>query len=638
MTISKLTNYVLVVAILLAAYYALKLDLSFAGLSPLKATGVLILLFGGLLTECMITLLLVRIFYPLQSLRFVAYFVVLLYVGINLLQVISFGISSDFVTKLAMGNVEFVGLLVTFENVLIVGLAMLGLLLVPVLIIRHLPGNQRQKSEQGVTTYPLGNAMVFALSTILLGVLLNNARYWMPEAVVDMRSTLLRANFLQRLKPVDQFFRLFKNKPVSELFPELSAQDVVELGKYGFVLNQDKRFPLLKEKIYQSPLPFVREQMQKPNVIVIFTEGFSARTSSVYSGENVGITPNLEDFSRRSMVVDNYYNHTAATYRGLHGGLCSLFPKYGALGGWLDSFEDIPKTNYKCLSDIFRNNGYRSYYFDPHFEDTSGLDEMMKQLKFDEVLNADQLLPDYLNNEQSIHTGWLSDHQMYRSLVGFLQQQQQVVEVDQNNKKPFFLTLYSVETHAWVDVSDDGISFGKGKRNVLNTIHNMDDAFGYFWKYYQNSRYAENTLIVFTSDHSHYYSNPYLKLMKAVGADNYQKLFIGKIPMIIHDPLADLPPEYDARYASSIDFAPTLVHLLGLPNEKNAFLGSSIFDKGAKAYEDRGVAAYGENTYLINQEKIHTEQQSEQYHAQLDLLSRYIRYVQGLEIKNRIYP
>lgn len=630
---SKLTAYVLVLAILLIAYYALMLDLSFAGLSLLDTSIVLVLLFGGLLTECLITLLLVQLFYPARSLRLFAYLVIVVYAGINLLQIISFEISSDFVTRLAMGNVEFVGLLVTVENVFIVSLAIVGVVILPWLLMKLFSVEGKPVTIPARPTYPIRDTMIFTVFAILAGVLLNNARHWAPESVVDIHTRLLRENTLQRLKPVDQFFRLFKQRPVSELFPILNSEEVTELNKYGFVLDQEKRFPLLKEVIYQSAPPFLRKSDQKPNVIIIFTEGFSARTSSVYSKDLVGITPNLEDYARQSMVVNDYYNHTAATYRGLHGGLCSLFPKYGALGGWLDSFDDIPKTNYKCLTDIFHNNGYRSYYFDPHFQDTSGLDEMMLQLGFNTILNADQLLPAYLDNEQSLHSGWLSDHQMYRSLIGFLEGRAR-----QEDNEPFFLTLYSVETHAWVDVSDDGVSYQNGQQNVLNTIHNMDDAFGLFWDYYQKSQYAENTLIVFTSDHSHYYSNPYLKLMKTVGANDYQKLFIGKIPLIIYDPLANLPPEYDASYASSIDLAPTLVHLLGMPNERNSFLGTSIFDKSNITYASRGVAAYGESTYLIDRERIHTEQQSQSQAVQLDLLSRYIRYVQGLEIKNRIYP
>jgi len=255
---------------------------------------------------------------------------------------------------------------------------------------------------------------------------------------------------------------------------------------------------------------------------------------------------------------------------------------------------------------------------------------MMAQLKFDVILNAEDLLRDHLNGEKSLRQGWLSDQKMYRALADVLEQQDQ--------ETPFFLTMYSVETHAWVDVVEDGLKYQNGKRNVLNTIHNADDAFGRFWRYFQDSKYAENTIIIYTSDHVHYYSRPYTKLMGAYEEQDYQKLFIGQIPMIIYDPTAKLPATFDARYATSIDLAPSLLHLLGLPNEKNAFLGTSIFERGEQSLANPGVASYGESTYLIDHEKIHDKNNSEAHLQQLDLLGRYIKYVQALEVTNRIFP
>lgn len=47
------------------------------------------------------------------------------------------------------------------------------------------------------------------------------------------------------------------------------------------------------------------------NILVIFIEGMS---SLVISKE---LTPNLYEFRKKSISFNNYYNHTAATFRGL---------------------------------------------------------------------------------------------------------------------------------------------------------------------------------------------------------------------------------------------------------------------------------------------------------------------------------
>src|SRR3546814_1683968 len=48
-----------------------------------------------------------------------------------------------------------------------------------------------------------------------------------------------------------------------------------------------------------------------------------------YGSTYPGLTPNLQALAGDTMVVDNYYNHTAATYRGLQGQMTSGFPRYG---------------------------------------------------------------------------------------------------------------------------------------------------------------------------------------------------------------------------------------------------------------------------------------------------------------------
>lgn len=623
-------TYLSVLAIFLLVYYLFKLELSYPSLSMFSALGAGFLLLSGIAIEYFVALILIGIFSRLRYFSLLAYLVLFTYVGINFIQVLSLEISSDFVTKLALGNAEFTGLLVTKENVLIVIFSFLIFVIAPYIIATSLIKSGVVRLNPLQNGPRLKSLVLLIVGSILFAVLINNAKYWMPKDVIAAQSKLLRVNNIKRLRPLDQFSKLFEEEPVSDLFPVLSRDEVRTLRSYGFPINPANRFPLLKDKVYNSPPPFIRNDLRKPNVILIFTEGFSARTASVYSEKYPDLTPNLKAFSRHSMVVSNYYNHTAATYRGLHGGLCSLFPKFGARGGWLDSFADIPKTNYKCLTDFFAGSGYKTYYLDPHYRDTSGLDEMMTQLKFDVVLNAEDLLQDHLNGEKSIRPSWLSDQKMYRALTDLLQQH------DQETR--FFLTMYSVETHAWVDVLEDGVKYQNGKRNVLNTIHNTDNAFGQFWQYFKDSKYAENTIIVYTSDHTHYYSRPYTKLMTAYEEQDYQKLFIGQIPMIIYDPTAKLPATFDAHYATSIDLAPSLLHLLGLPNEKNAFLGTSIFEHDDQNQARSGVASYGESTYLVDHEKIHDKNNSETYLQQLDLLGRYIKYVQALEVKNRIFP
>src|SRR5690606_16217047 len=83
------------------------------------------------------------------------------------------------------------------------------------------------------------------------------------------------------------------------------------------VLDDDAPYPYLKDWVNREPLPFAgKPPVAQPNVIVLFIEGMSARTLEPYGSTYPGLTPNLQALARDTMVADNYYNHTAATYRG----------------------------------------------------------------------------------------------------------------------------------------------------------------------------------------------------------------------------------------------------------------------------------------------------------------------------------
>src|SRR3546814_14333238 len=106
------------------------------------------------------------------------------------------------------------------------------------------------------------------------------------------------------------------------------------------IVDDDAPYPYLKDWVNRQPLPFAgKPPVAQPNVIVLFIEGMSARTLEPYGSTYPGLTPNLQALAGDTMVVDNYYNHTAATYRGLQGPMTSGFPRSGGSAGgqgWMD--------------------------------------------------------------------------------------------------------------------------------------------------------------------------------------------------------------------------------------------------------------------------------------------------------------
>ncbi|MCB9360254.1 MAG: LTA synthase family protein [Flavobacteriales bacterium] len=545
-------------------------------------------------------------------------FMVILFVTINTFQLINYSISGEFFTRLALDNIEFIEFLFTVDNFIIIGKVTLAMLGFPLLITWLL---------EGKCAFSTKKLMYYML---VLGLFIFACKIWAPNHLKEMRTELLINNSLKDEAPVVSFLKVFFDKKASKTSFIWSKSELERLKLYGFNFKPFSKFPFLKESIYKGGRPFELAEDVKPNVLLIFTEGLSARTTDVYSDRYEKLTPNLLEFSKSSMIVDNFYNHTAATYRGLHGQLCSLYPTLGGAGGWHDNIESIPDTKYKSITEIFKHNGYTTTFLNPHWKDVSGNDEMMKMLAFDKVLNGEDLVSKKYGENIGKRDLGTTDHGLYNGLI------QELKKMEKNNTFPFMMAMYSYETHAWKDVVEDGVKYKDGENSALNTIYNMDHSFGKFWNYFKNSPLAKNTIVIFTSDHAHYHEEEYLKLMKEHEEDDYQKLFIDEVPLIVYSPKMDLPNHFDAKYATSIDLTPSLIHFLGFPNEWNSFIGSSIFEKSR--LHNTGVASYDNSYYVIDNEKIHNLHSTKKYQEDGELLIKFIEYTHYLESNNQFMP
>ncbi len=574
--------------------------------------------------------------------RLIAYAIALIFFLVNALQAASFYQTGIFISKLATENMNHVAILLNFQNSVLV-LSFTLFFIVFVFLVE-------KRTAKKLFLKPIKQWIFYSFFLLIsLAIAVPNILGWWPEILIKQRDTFLSHHQLLHHSPIWSLYdTLFVQS--AHIDGPMTLKNLAIAKEYGFHFQQGAEYPLIKDAIYRGNTPFVSQKTQhagnnfiedQPNIIVFFTEGYSARTMNVYGSEYAEITPNLNDFAKHSMVVDNYYNHTAATYRGLHGQLCSIFPKYGGVGGWHTNYADLPQTDYFCLSHLLNNYDYQTIFLFSQLRDTTFIDEMMGILGFDQVWAADSLAKNYLKGQKMMRSNAISDQQLFVSLIGLLKDLEKQNVEDQPSKRPFFISLYNFETHAWLDVLEDGKAYGKGDNISLNTIHNLDDAFGRFWKYYQQSSLAENTIIIFTADHCHYHEKSYVEAVKKPGS-NYQSIFVDQIPLIIHDPTRKLPNNFDARFSSSIDFAPSLVHFLGLENHQNPFMGSSIFEKKTQREfskgQDSGIASLGNKTYIIDQEKIHGGAKPTGVKKQ-DLmgLHGFIKHIQWLEAENRVW-
>ncbi|RUM70373.1 MAG: hypothetical protein DSZ08_04835, partial [Sulfurovum sp.] len=461
-----------------------------------------ILVFDTFFVEYAIMFLLIVVLinkYPFS--RWFGTILFIVYMTIYLSQIISIFISGEFISKLAVKNIEFIGFLITTENISIILLVMLVVVILPLILTYFIVKNVKLQKIM-LNRYFIG---FFITATLLL----YGEEKWISQKTLQERNTILQHNTLPHMAAIQAFENIYKSDEKVDF--SFTRDEVEKLHKLGYTFKPFKKYPLLKENIYDENVTF-DATIQKPNIIVIFTEGLSARTTSVYSDKYKNLTPHLKDFSENphTTVVKNYYNHTAATYRGLHGQICSTYPWLGSGKNWLENdLLNLSTLHYKCFPHILQHNGYETIFLNMHYKDSSGNDEMVANFGFDTILSGETLSNTYLGGIDKIRGHYLSDHQAYTVLTKYLKEKEKTPK-----KQPFLLMTYTIETHAFVDIERDGVAYGDGKNNVLNTIYNMDDAFGQFWDYFKHSKFAKNTMIVFTSDHAHYYGKEYIRTMK----------------------------------------------------------------------------------------------------------------------------
>ena len=321
--------------------------------------------------------------------------------------------------------------------------------------------------------------------------------------------------------------------------------------------------------------------LRKFNVIVLFTEGFSSIEIDQINHLYENLTPNLNELMGHSLYFDNYFNHTAATYRGIRGQLSS---SYQYSGGYNQNKSGIAEIGYDALKrkfrhtivsliDVLNNQGYTTYFLSAHPR-REPLNTMLENLGIYKVFKSDDF------KKESVD---FTDQELYSHLTDLV--------LNNKLKEPFFIATYNIGTHLGKDSPDK--RYGDGNNSYLNTIYNYDDAFGKFWKVYKKSSLSKHTILILTSDHAAYPSKEFLETFHLDKSKH--SFFVNKIPLAIYYDGVE-PKKLDAHGKNSLDLVPTILNMLRINNVDNYFLGCSLFGNKCK-YDFEYISNIGDEYY-----------------------------------------
>lgn len=335
-----------------------------------------------------------------------------------------------------------------------------------------------------------------------------------------------------------------------------------------------------------------------PNIILIFAEG----TSELVLSKK--LTPNTIHFLNSSIRFSNYFNHTAATFRGIRGQMIS---GYQYLGGYYPNKVGVGQMSQseikskfsgyvESLPSILAQHGYRTVFCSPHSRKEQ-LAEMLKATGFEETYGFE----DFRTSKQD-----LSDREQYERTFQILQEH---VKSD----RPIFLSIYLVGTHHGMDSPD--IKYGNGANSYLNKFHNQDIWFGQFMNKLSTSGLLKDTIVVWTTDHATYPTSDFNSTFQV--SRNY---FIDKIPLGIYYQGVE-PVVINAKNRNSLSLAPTLLDILGIHRQSNHFLGRSLFSDEESPFNR--ISNIGNKFYLLDDGVVVEKTRKEMPRDIVRLVNRY---------------
>lgn len=548
--------------------------------------------------------------------RLTGYFCLFCYNSIYLFQLIAQIKSHAYITSLAIGNIMHIDLV--FGRSIFALIILVFVLYISFCVLLEKTGMRNCQ--------PRDIKKKICLFLLLIGIVcITNVL--IPTENIRAREEYYKNNNITHSPPMVSFIKAFYEFIVTNdsIFARkeipLSASETKTLNAYGLSYSKTK-YPLMRyptDNVCNSYDKLVK--YTNPNIIIFFTEGFSARAIGAYGGPYSDLTPNIDNFiiNSHSMKVINYFNHTAATYRGIAGQLCSIYPQNDGYREY-----DNKASSFLSLASMLNIANYNTIFLDPHFNGIAQVANLAKKnLGFRNVYSGEEMLKDYLPGEQKKNHDAITDQQLYRSLIGLLKDK----ELKQDR---LLVTVYNLGTHAWMQTQNDEVTYKNGDNSVLNSFHELDNDFGMFWRYFLASAYKNNTIVIFTADHSHFYEKEYLD---AFNTNNMQKLFIDRIPLIIYDPIKSLPSILDAKNSTSIDFLPTVLEILAVPDFPNPFAGNSLFREGKP---NIGISAIGTKVYFTTTEIIFNSSFSTEYLNEQKTVVKYLGDTYWLQNNNYV--
>ncbi len=277
---------------------------------------------------------------------------------------------------------------------------------------------------------------------------------------------------------------------------------------------------------------------QKPNIVIIIMESFTADLVEELGGEN-GVTPNFSKLIKEGLLFNHIYSASDRTDKGLIA-IISGFPS--------QAIKSIVKENEKqeklsSISQMLTKNQYQSSFFyggDSHF---SNFKSYLLSHKYQKIIDVKSF------SAEEVKSTWGAyDEVTFTKQLAFLNQE----------KQPFFSTLLTLSNHEPFELPTKGKFGDKTNKNKFrSTSFYTDNA---LWNYIETAKkqaWYANTVFIIVADHGH-------RLPKGTNEINNPARY--HIPLLFKGGALknEFKGEIIETYGNQVDIASTLLNQVGL--------------------------------------------------------------------------
>lgn len=320
-----------------------------------------------------------------------------------------------------------------------------------------------------------------------------------------------------------------------------------------------------------SPVHKGNKENTKKNVVVFILESWSreyigAFNKTLDNGTYEGYTPFLDSLIEHSYTFGNAYANGKKSIDAMPSIIASI---PALVLPYISSEYSSNQIN--SLASVLKKEGYTSSFFHGAQNGSMGFESFAKVAGFDHYYGKIEY-----NNDKDYDGMWGIWDEPY--FTYFAKEMSEL-------QAPFYTTLFSLSSHHPYKLPEgyEG-RYPKGNLPIHQCLGYTDNALRQFFKVAQQQPWYNNTLFVFTADHSAQSTHSEYKTTKNRFA----------VPLVFYAPNDSTLQGWSDDLAQQIDIMPSILDYVGTKQSYVAF-GQNLFQENKRKF----VVNYTNDTYQV---------------------------------------